>query len=64
MSNAAVEAAAGLSVFDEQEVDYVILDRCLSKILVMMEQPWPGKEKFPPVKLNREHIDFLVKQIV
>lgn len=61
MNNATADSFAGLSVFDEQDVDYVTLDRVLSKMLVMMDQPWPGKEKIPPLKLNREHVDFLVR---
>lgn len=52
--------AAGFSVFDEQEVDYVTLDKCLTKLFAVMDQPWPGKEKFSAVKLNREHVEFLV----
>jgi hypothetical protein len=58
------EAPAVISVFDEQEVDYVVLDRCLSKLLVMMEKPWPGKEKLAAVKLNREHVEFIVRPLI
>ena len=64
MNKATAEVTSGLSVFDEQEVDYVTLDRCLSKLMVMMDQPWPGKEKVPAVKLNREHVEFLVRLVL
>lgn len=62
MNNATAEtsAVASSSVFDEQEVDYITLDRVLGKLLGTMDQPWPGKEKFPPAKLNRDHVEFLV----
>lgn len=64
-ANAAASAGAasypGISVLDEQDVDYLSLDRNLTRLLKIIQQPWEGKETFAAVKLNREQVEFLVK---
>lgn len=67
-ANAASSAGAasypGISVLDEQDVDYLSLDRNLVRLLKIIEQPWEGKETFPAVKLNREQVEFLVRALI
>ena len=48
------------TVFDDQEIPYAVLNSALGRLTKILDQPLVGKETFPPAKLNKEHVDFLV----
>ena len=50
-----------LTVFDDQEIPYAVLNSALGRLTKILDQPLAGKEAFPPVKLKKEHIDFFVR---
>ena len=49
-----------LTVFEDHEVPYAVLNNALSRLVTILEKPLVGKESFPPVKLKKDHIEFLV----
>lgn len=54
------EDAQVYTVFDDQEIPYAVLNSALGRLTKILDQPLAGKETFPPAKLKKEHIDFLV----
>lgn len=51
-----------MTMFDDQEIPYTVLNNALSRLIKVLDEPLVGKETFPPVKQKKEHIDFLVSQ--
>lgn len=50
-----------LTMFDDQEIPYGVLNDALSRFVKILDEPLVGKETFPPVKLDKAHVDFLVR---
>lgn len=57
------EEAQDYTVFDDQEIPYAVLNSALGRLTKILDEPLAGKETFPPVKLKKEHIEFLVTRI-
>jgi hypothetical protein len=51
-----------LTVFDDQEIPYAVLNSALSRLTKILDEPLVGKETFPPVKLKKEHYEFFVRR--
>ena len=54
------EEAPVYTLYDDQEISYTALNNALTRLVKILDKPLAGKETFPPVKLNKEHIEFLV----
>ena len=54
------EAAPVYTLYDDQEIPYATLNNALSRLVKILDKPLNEKEAFPPLKLVKEHVDFLV----
>ena len=54
------EAAPVYTLNDDQEIPYATLNKALTRLVAVLDKPLIGREGFPPSKLKREHVDFLV----
>lgn len=45
---------------DDQEIPYAVLNNALTRLVSILDKPLIGKENFPPVKVKKEHIEFMV----
>lgn len=50
-----------LTVFDDHEVPYSVLNDALTRLVKIVEKPLVGKETFPPVKLKKDQVEFMVQ---
>ena len=48
------------TLYDDQEIPYATLNNALLRLVKILDKPLNAKESFPPVKLVKEHVDFLV----
>lgn len=49
-----------LTVFEDHEVPYAVLNNALTRLVTILEKPLVGKESFTAVKLKKDHVEFLV----
>jgi hypothetical protein len=49
-----------LTVFDDHEIPFATLNNALSRLTSILEATSTAKETFAPIKIKKEHVDFLV----
>lgn len=60
--SAAESRAVEVTMFDEQEFDFYVLEKALVKAVKITEMPWAGKESFVPIKIKKENVELLVNK--